>query len=151
MGSPHDFRLSDGTVIDHLPVGTASRALSILGLPREGPVTIGMNVPSQRHGHKDIIRVEGLELRKSETDRLALLGPNVTVSIVKGGKVSSKLLLEVPERLVGVIRCGNPTCITNTERMTPVFDRASADRKDPLVLRCAYCERTAVEPHVFVG
>ena len=129
MGSPHDFQLRDGTVIDHLPVGTSSRALSILGLPREGPVTIGMNVPSKRYGRKDIIRVEGLELRKSETDRLALLGHHVTVSIVKGGKVVSKQLLEVPERLVGVLRCGNPTCITNTERMTPVFDRAATQFK----------------------
>src|SRR5206468_3606073 len=32
MGSPHDFQLQDGTVVDHLPVGTAVRALSILGL-----------------------------------------------------------------------------------------------------------------------
>ena len=43
---------------------TAARALVILGLPREGPVTVGMNVPSRRHGRKDIIRVEGLELRR---------------------------------------------------------------------------------------
>src|SRR5437868_4586690 len=103
MPSPQDFRLQDGTVIDHLPVGTATRALGILGLPREGPVTAGMNVPSKRYGRKDILRVEGLELRRSETDRLALLGAHVTVSIVKGGKVASKVLLEVPERLVGVI------------------------------------------------
>lgn len=146
MPSPNDFRLSDGTVIDHLPAGGAARALSILGLPRAGPVTVGMNVPSARFGRKDIIRVEGLELRTSETDRLALLGSNVTVSIVKGGKVSSKQRLEVPERLVGVLRCGNPTCITNHERMATVFDRASLD---PLVLRCAYCERAAPEPHAF--
>jgi aspartate carbamoyltransferase regulatory subunit len=146
MGSPKDFQLSDGTVIDHLPAGAASRALAILGLPREGPVTVGMNVPSARHGRKDIIRVEGLELRTSETDRLALLGAHVTVSIVKAGRVASKQRLEVPERLVGVVRCANPTCITNHERMPTVFDRASAS---PLVLRCAYCERPAAEPHAF--
>ena len=35
MASPHDFQLQDGTVIDHLPVGTAARALVILGLPRD--------------------------------------------------------------------------------------------------------------------
>lgn len=148
MASPHDFQLQDGTVIDHLPVGTAARALIILGLPREGPVTVGMNVPSKRFGHKDIIRVEGLELRRHETDRLALLGPAVTVSIVKGGKVVSKQLLEVPERLIGVIRCANPTCITNHERIAPVFDRMS---RAPLKLRCAYCERAAAEIHAFVG
>jgi aspartate carbamoyltransferase regulatory subunit len=148
VASPNDFRLSDGTVVDHLPVGTAARALAILGLPREGPVTVGMNVPSARYGHKDIIRVEGLELRKSETDRLALLGPHVTVAIVKGGRVATKQRLEVPERLVGVIRCSNPTCITNSERIPPVFDRVG---KAPMQLRCAYCERPSVEPPVFVA
>lgn len=146
MPSPADFRLQDGTVIDHLPVGTAARALVILGLPREGPVTVGMNVPSARMGHKDIIRVEGLALRRSETDRLALLGPAVTVSIVKGGKVTSKQRLEVPERLVAVLRCGNPTCVTNHERIPPVLDRVSSD---PLRLRCAYCERAAQEPYTY--
>jgi aspartate carbamoyltransferase regulatory subunit len=146
--SPHDFKLQDGTVVDHLPVGTAARALAILGLPREGPVTVGMNVPSTRYGHKDIIRVEHLELRKSETDRLALLGPHVTVAIVKGGRVADKLRLEVPERLVGVIRCTNPTCITNHERISPVFDRVAAS---PLQLRCAYCERFGSEPFPFIA
>ena len=147
MASPHDFRLLDGTVVDHLPVGTAARALAILGLPREGPVTVGMNVPSARYGQKDIIRVEGLALRKSETDRLALLGPHVTVAIVKGGSVLTKQRLEVPERLVGVLRCANPTCITNHERVPPVFDRVS---KAPLLLRCAYCERACGEPYAFL-
>jgi aspartate carbamoyltransferase regulatory subunit len=148
VARPQDFRLSDGTVIDHLPVGTATRALAILGLPREGPVTVGINVPSGRLGRKDIIRVEGLELRKSETDRLALLGTQVTVSIVKGGAVASKQRLEVPERLVGVLRCGNSTCITNQERSIPVLDRVEVS---PLKLRCAYCERLAQEPYAFYG
>jgi aspartate carbamoyltransferase regulatory subunit len=147
MPSPDDFRLQQGTVIDHLPVGTAPVALSILGLPRDGPVTVGMNVPSRRIGRKDIIRVEGFELRKAEIDRLALLGPQVTVSIVKDGKVFRKMLLEVPERLVGVLRCQNPTCVTNSETLASVFERESAD---PLVLRCHYCERRASDPRPFV-
>jgi aspartate carbamoyltransferase regulatory subunit len=148
MPSPNDFRLQRGTVVDHLPVGTAARALVLLGLPREGPLTVGMNVQSARFGRKDIIRVEGLELRKAELDRLALLGPHVTVSIVKDGRVTSKLRLEVPERLVGVIRCPNPTCVTNSERVVPVFARIAIS---PVRLRCAYCERVAAEPHAFVG
>src|SRR5438477_6702503 len=120
MPSPNDCQLQHGTVVDHLPAGGAALALANLGLPRSGPVTVGMNVPSARHGRKDIIRVEGLELRTSETDRLALLGPHVTVSIVKSGRVASKQRLEVPERLVGVVRCANPTCITNHERIATV-------------------------------
>ena len=148
MASPQDFQLRDGTVVDHLPVGSATKALAMLGLPREGPVTVGMNVPSKRMGFKDIIRVEGLELRKSEADRLALLGPSVTVSIVKKGAVARKQRLEVPERLVGVLRCANATCVTNHERTPSVFDRTSVS---PLVLRCVYCERPAAEPFAFVG
>jgi aspartate carbamoyltransferase regulatory subunit len=148
MPSPNDFQLQQGTVVDHLPVGTAARALSLLGLPREGPVTLGMNVPSKRYGNKDIIRVEGLELRKAELDRLALMGPHVTVSIVKGGAVVKKLRLEVPERLVGVLKCPNPTCVTNHEKIVSVFERVEAS---PLRLRCHYCERRAGEPHQFVG
>lgn len=147
MASPHDFRLQDGTVIDHLPVGTSARALVILGLPRDGPVTVGMNVPSARLARKDIIRVEGLALRRSETDRLALLGAQVTVSIVKGGKVASKQRLEVPDRLIGVLRCKNPTCVTNHERVPSVFQR---EQGAPTCLRCVYCERLTDEPYAFV-
>jgi len=148
MASPQDFQLTDGTVVDHLPVGSAAKALTMLGLPREGPVTVGMNVPSKRLGRKDIIRVEGLELRKSEADRLALLGTGVTVSIVKKGAVVRKQRLEVPERLVGVLKCAHATCVTNHERTPSVFDRTSVS---PLVLRCVYCERPAAEPFTFVG
>ena len=88
---PRDFRLVDGTVIDHLPVGTAARALELLGLPRDGSITVGINVPSPRRGRKDIVRVEGLVLEKHELDRLALLGPDITVSIVHDGTVSTKI------------------------------------------------------------
>ena len=55
-------------------------------------------------------------------------------------------VIEVPERLVGVLKCPNPTCVTNHESMASVFERESSD---PLVLRCHYCERRASEPRAF--
>ena len=142
MGRPHDFRLTDGTVVDHLPAGTAQRALELLRLPREGPVTVGMNVPSTRHGTKDIIRVEGLVLRKAELDRLALLGRQVTVSIVRGGAVTQKQVLEVPKKIEGVLRCPNPTCITRQEAVRSAFVRVG---EYPYRFRCSYCERVTDE------
>ena len=138
MTIPRDFRLVDGTVSDHLPVGTAARALELLRLPREGPVTIGMNVPSSRHDKKDIIRVEGMVLEKRELDRLALLGEHVTVSIVQAGKVVDKIRLEVPKRLRGILTCTNPTCVTNNEPVQTVFERLG---RYPFRFRCTYCER----------
>jgi aspartate carbamoyltransferase regulatory subunit len=135
---PHDFRLRVGTVIDHLPVGTAVRALELLRIPRDGPVTVGINVPSKRFGRKDIVRVEGLALEKHELDRLALLGESVTVSIVQDGDVVAKRVLEVPLRLEGILRCPNPTCITNSERLASSFERIGAF---PYRFKCTYCER----------
>ena len=140
MSQPRDFRLIDGTVIDHLPMGSAARALELLGLPREGPITIGINIPSPRHDRKDIVRVEGLFLGKSELDRLALLGPNITVSIVRDGQISQKTVLDVPERLLGVLTCRNPTCITNAEEVQTVFVRQPGF---PFRFKCAYCERVS--------
>jgi aspartate carbamoyltransferase regulatory subunit len=140
--APSDFRLRDGTVIDHLPVGTAVRALELLRIPREGPVTVGINVPSRRYGRKDIVRVEGLELRKDELDRLALLGAGVTVSIVKDGEVVAKRVLEVPRVLEGILRCPNPTCITNHERLVTSFERTG---DFPYRFKCTYCERVTAD------
>lgn len=138
MPIPNDFRLEDGTVVDHLPAGTAVRALELLGLPREGPVTVGMNVPSKRYGRKDILRVEGLALKKSELDRLALLGRQITVSIVRGGEVKQKQVLQVPKRLEGILRCPNPTCITRSEPVPTRFHRLG---EYPFRFRCHHCER----------
>ena len=138
MPIPNDFRLTDGTVVDHLPAGTAVRALELLGLPREGPVTVGMNVPSTRYGRKDILRVEGLALKRSELDRLTLLGPQITVSIVRGGEVKQKQVLQVPRRVEGILRCPNPTCITRAEPVTTVFHRLG---EYPYRFRCHHCER----------
>lgn len=138
MSQPRDFRLVAGTVIDHLPVGSAARALELLGLPREGPITVGINVPSPRHGGKDIVRVEGLFLGKRELDRLALLGPNITVSIVREGTISEKTVLSVPGRLVGILDCRNPTCITGEEDVDSVFVRMG---EFPYRYKCTYCQR----------
>lgn len=138
MPIPNDFRLEHGTVVDHLPAGTAVRALELLGLPREGPVTVGMNVPSKRYGRKDILRVEGLALKKSELDRLALLGRQITVSIVRGGEVKQKQVLQVPKQLEGILRCPNPTCITRSEPVPTRFHRLG---EYPFRFRCHHCER----------
>ncbi len=143
MRGPKDFRLQDGTVIDHLPVGFAVRALRLLKLPREGPVTVGMNVPSTRYGRKDIVRVERLALEKSDLDRLALLGERITVSIVKDGDVTAKVVLEVPRTVEGILTCPTPTCITNHEAVTTVFHRIGSY---PYRFRCHHCERTAATP-----
>jgi aspartate carbamoyltransferase regulatory subunit len=148
VSRPKDFRLTDGTVIDHLPVGCAARAVEMLGLPREGAVTIGLGVPSRRYGRKDIVRVEGLALSKAELDRLALLGRRLTVSIVKDGEVKKKVILEVPARVEGLLACPNPTCVTNHERIPTAFHRLGSY---PYRFRCHFCERVIEAAEAAIG
>lgn len=138
MRGPKDFRLENGTVIDHLPVGTAARAARMLKLPRGGAVTVGLNVSSDRYRSKDIIRIEGLELSKDELDRLALLGERITVSLVRDGDVDHKVVLETPLLVEAIFTCRNPTCITNHEEITTRFHRIG---DYPYRFRCHHCER----------
>jgi aspartate carbamoyltransferase regulatory subunit len=134
-------KIHDGTVIDHVPGGQGLNVLGILGIDGTGDetVSVGMNVPSERMGRKDIVKVEGRELNQNEVDVLSLIAPDATINIVREYSVVDKLRVERPERVVGVVACPTPTCITNQdEPIDPTFD-VLADR-----VRCAYCD-TIVE------
>lgn len=135
----HQLRVSkirDGTVIDHVTGGQALTVLTILGIDGSGgeAVSIGMNVPSDRMGKKDIVKVEGRELSQEEVDVLSLVAPDATINIVRGYEVIEKHRVERPSEVVGVFSCPNANCIT-TER-EPVESRFSVLGDG---VRCAYC------------
>jgi aspartate carbamoyltransferase regulatory subunit len=69
---------------------------------------------------------------------LGYLDPGITVNIVRGGTVAERRKLELPERVVGVIECKNPRCITSVEREI-VHEFKLTDREKK-VYRCIYCE-----------
>ena len=138
--SDHQLRVSkirNGTVIDHVTGGQALNVLRILGIDGSGgeTVSIGMNVPSNRMGRKDIVKVEGRELSQEEVDVLSLIAPDATINIVRDYDVIEKNRVERPDRVVGVLSCPNRNCITNerepVETEFAVFDDG---------LRCEYCE-----------
>jgi len=56
-------RISNGTVIDHIPAGRALKVLKILGITGEEGlmVSLVMNASSKKLGRKDIVKVEGKE------------------------------------------------------------------------------------------
>jgi aspartate carbamoyltransferase regulatory subunit len=138
--SEHELRVSkikDGTVIDHVPGGKALHVLAILGIDGSGgeEVSIGMNVPSDKLGTKDIVKVEGRELSQDEVDVLSLIAPEATINIVREYDVTDKHRLERPDCVVGVLTCPNHDCITTDEE--PV------DSKFEVLddgVRCSYCE-----------
>ncbi|GAB3695864.1 aspartate carbamoyltransferase regulatory subunit [Halorubrum pallidum] len=151
--SDHELRVSkirNGTVIDHVEGGQALNVLAILGIDgSEGlGVSVVMNVPSDRLGRKDVVKVEGRELSQSEVDVLSLIAPEATINIIREFEVAEKNRVTRPDTVSGVLSCPNRNCITNAgEPVETRFD-VVADG-----VRCDYCStilRTDIAEHIDV-
>ncbi len=128
--------IQNGIVIDHIQSGTGMKLYNLLGLAElDCCVAIIQNARSNKYGKKDIIKIEGIE-----TIDLSILGyvdSNITVDVIRDGVIAQKQQLVPPQKLVNVIRCKNPRCITSAEEaIDQVFLLGSGGR-----YRCAYCEQ----------
>jgi aspartate carbamoyltransferase regulatory subunit len=130
-------KIENGTVIDHITGGQALNVLAILGIDGTGgeAVSIGMNVPSDRLGHKDVLKVEDRELSQSEVDVLSLIAPAATINIIRGYDVVEKHRVERPAEVSGVLKCPNQHCITTEDE--PVQSRFEVLEEG---VRCVYCD-----------
>ena len=134
--------IRNGTVIDHIAPGTALKVLRILKLPKpetRSSITAALNVPSKKGGKKDIVKVEDRELDPREVDKIALIAPKATINIIREYNVAEKHNVRIPQNVTGIVRCGNPNCITNQQE--PVAPQFSVAATDPPRLRCHYCDR----------
>jgi aspartate carbamoyltransferase regulatory subunit len=134
-------RIKEGTVIDHIDSGKSFWVLSAIGVTgQDGDiVTIAMNVPSDKLGKKDIVKIENRSLGAEETDKIALISPRAIVNIIRNFKVVEKRKVDLPNILEGVFKCSNPTCISNSgEPITPIL---SVVNRNPPILKCNYCNR----------
>ena len=129
--------IRDGTVIDHINGGEALNVLKIIGITgaTTESISVATNVKSSKMGRKDIVKIENRELRKEEVDRIALIAPHATISIIRNFDVYEKKGVEIPALLIGVVRCPNPGCISNTNE--PVPSKFEVLQKG---LHCLYCE-----------
>jgi len=133
--------IRNGTVIDHIMPGQAVRVLRILGIPKVGDdsiVSVAMNV-SSRMKKKDVVKVENRELDPKEVDKIALIAPKATINIIRNYGVIEKHKVKLPREVVGIIRCSNPTCVSNSDE--PIESRFLVINKDPPRIKCYYCER----------
>ena len=132
----------NGTVIDHIPAGSSLSVLGMLGLldSRSTPISLVMNVPSKKLGRKDVIKVEDRELTQEELDRLAIIGSNASVAIIRDFRVAEKRTVELGSELVNIARCSFSNCITANPR-EPLPHRLVVRSAEPMELRCAYCGR----------
>jgi aspartate carbamoyltransferase regulatory subunit len=131
--------IRNGTVIDHIPPTSLFKVISILGLDQtSNQVTFGANLDSAKLGQKAIIKVSDIYFENDEINKIALFAPHAKLNIIKDYEVVEKKVVEIPEKITGIVKCFNPMCITNSEQITTFFEVVS---KDPIALKCRYCEK----------
>lgn len=133
-------QIKDGIVLDHITAGQGKRIYDILNLSSLS-CTVAMieRADSPKMGSKDIIKIG--QVLDIDFDVLGYIDPGITVNIIRDGKVSERRKLTMPERVVGVLKCKNPRCITSVEQEL-VHEFKLTDPKNR-VYRCIYCEQTA--------
>ena len=132
--------INNGVVIDHISAGNGMRLYELLGLDElDCSIAIIKNVTSSKMGKKDIIKIDA-DIPVN-LDVIGYVDPDVTVNIIKDGKLVDKHTIEMPEKLVNVIKCKNPRCITSCEQeLDHIFKLTDKENK---VYRCLYCETQA--------
>lgn len=138
--------IQNGTVIDHIPAQNLFKVITILGLDKiSNKITFGTNLESQRMGRKAIIKIADKFFEKDEINRIALVAPHAKLNIIKEYAVVDKMLVDVPDGISGIVKCMNPKCITNNEKITTKFK--VVDKKN-VSLKCHYCEKITDQEHM---
>ena len=132
--------IENGIVLDHITAGNSMNIYNVLNLGKlDCTVALIKNADSPKMGKKDIIKIS--TLLDVDLDILGYLDPGITVNIIRDGQVAEQRRLALPQRVVGVIQCKNPRCITSVEReIVHEFKLTDPNKK---VYRCIYCEQKA--------
>jgi len=142
-------KIKEGIVIDHITKGRALDVVKVLGLDsyakQEHILTIGMNLSSKKQISKDVIKIENKTLTKDELDKIAIISPHATVCIIKDYEMLNKIKISIPKTIKNIIRCPNPKCITNHEKINTQFITKD---ETPYKLKCFFCEKTFEESEI---
>lgn len=138
--------IENGTVIDHIPAQNLFKVITILGLDRiPNQITFGTNLESKLLGKKAIVKIADKFFERDEINRIALVAPHAKLNIIKNYEVTEKMVVEVPNDIFGIVKCVNPKCITNVEKVTPKFKVID---KGNVSLKCHYCEKITDQEHM---
>ena len=133
-------QIKDGIVLDHITAGKGMDIYEILKLGKlDCTVAMIKNAESSKMGRKDIIKIG--QVMDLNFDVLGYIDPGITVNIIRDGQVAERIRMSLPQRVVGVLKCKNPRCITSTEQeLVHEFRLTDPVKK---VYRCIYCEQQA--------
>lgn len=129
--------IENGYVIDHIEAGKSFEIYNYLKLgDLDTSVAIIKNAKSQKQNKKDIIKIS--DTMDINLDILGYLDSNITINKIENGKIVEKYHPDLPEKLVNIIKCKNPRCITSIEQELPHI--CELTDKENAVYRCKYCE-----------
>ncbi|MFP4023506.1 MAG: aspartate carbamoyltransferase regulatory subunit [Thiohalospira sp.] len=138
--------IQNGTVIDHIPANKLFDVIDILGLNKiKNQITFGTNLESKKMGLKAIIKLSDVFFANDEINKIALAAPEAKLNIVKDYQVVEKKIVEVPDSIKGIAKCGNPKCITNHEGIKTKF---MVVNKKKVAIKCHYCEKITDSEHM---
>ena len=132
--------IKNGIVIDHIHAGGAMELYRLLNLDKlDCTVAIIKNAPSGLMGRKDIIKIDSMT--DIDLTVIGYVDPGATINVIKDGRLFEKRKLTMPEKIVNVLRCKNPRCITSVEPDLPQSFRLTSPETH--TYRCIYCETKA--------
>ena len=149
--------IKNGIVIDHIPSEKVFAIVEILKLKEYSErITVATNMPSSSLGRKGIIKIEEKILEEKELNNISLLAPNVTINIIDNYEVVEKLKLEKLDKVIGLMKCDNPKCISNHENIETKFIRIKEDSEnldknnleEKSKYKCFYCEKVILEDEI---
>jgi aspartate carbamoyltransferase regulatory subunit len=140
--------IKEGTVIDHIPANRLFEVINILQLHMcLDMITFGTNLDSKQLGKKAIIKVSNRFFKEKEIDKIALIAPNAKLNTIRDYEVVDKKMVSIPNEIVGIVKCFNPKCITNHEKIETKFTVIS---NNPIELRCTFCEKITDEKQIII-
>ncbi len=132
--------IKEGVVLDHIKRGKALEIYHSLHLDKtDAVVAMIQNAPSNKMGRKDILKVE-CPVEDIDLDIVGYIDHNITVNVIKDEAIIEKRDLQLPKKIVNVIRCKNPRCITSIEQELDQVFYLSDEATE--TYRCQYCEET---------
>ncbi len=131
-------KIEEGFVLDHIKAGKSLSIYHHLQLDKlDCTVAIIKNARSNKMERKDILKVE-CDIDTLNLDILGFIDHNITVNVIKDGRIVEKRQLSLPKEIKHVIKCKNPRCITSIEQGLPHIFVLTDPEKE--IYRCKYCE-----------
>jgi len=128
----------NGFNLDHIKAGNVLNIIKVLELTRNKYIVgVGLNLHSDKLGHKDLLKVEDLVLNEEQLRLISVFALGATYSVIQDGAVVSKKTISLASEIDNLIICPNFRCVSHhaNSRFTSQI-RYNGEAR----LKCHYCD-----------